>query len=103
MKMPVSPEAREKVLELRRSHSLGKVAELTGLPLGTVKIICVRSGAFNDNPRHRALFALPAIQASTSTALVVPTLPPQAVVTGDKEVDAVIWLREVIATADKTA
>jgi hypothetical protein len=98
MKTPVSTEARLKVLELRRSHSLGKVAELTGLPVGTVKTICARSGAFKDNPRHRELFTLPAIQISASTGLTVPTLPPESSVTGDKEIDAVLWLREVIAT-----
>jgi hypothetical protein len=41
---------------------------------------------------------LPAIQPSNSTSLTVPTLPPQEVVTGDKEIDAVLWLRSVIAT-----
>lgn len=50
----------------------------------------------NDNPQLRALFALPPILASTSTALVVPDLPPQQKVTGDAEVDAVLWLRAVI-------
>lgn len=98
LKPGVSSDARQQVLTLRRSHSLREVAAQTGLPLGTVKTICARSGAFKDNPLHRALFALPAIQASTSTALAVPTLPPQAVVTGDQEIDAVLWLREVIKT-----
>ena len=98
LKPGVSSDARQQVLTLRRRHSLREVAAQTGLPLGTVKTICARSGAFKDNSRHRALFALPAIQASTSTALAVPTLPPQAVVTGDKEIDAVLWLREVIKT-----
>lgn len=51
-----------------------------------------------DNPIHRALFALPPIRISAETALAVPELPPQRIVTGDKEVDAVIWLREVIGT-----
>jgi polyhydroxyalkanoate synthesis regulator phasin len=51
-----------------------------------------------DNTIHRALFSLPPIQLSAETALAVPELPPQRLVTGDKEVDAVIWLREVIGT-----
>jgi hypothetical protein len=50
------------------------------------------------NPTHRALFALPPMQISEATALAVPQLPPQHPVTGDKEVDAVIWLRSVIGT-----
>lgn len=52
----------------------------------------------NDNPDHRALFALPPIRLSEGTALVMPALPVQKVVTGDGEVDAVLWLREVIST-----
>lgn len=51
-----------------------------------------------DNPIHRALFALPEIHLSEATALAVPELPPQDPVTGDKEVDAIIWLRSVIGT-----
>jgi hypothetical protein len=96
MKQGVSLKAQ--VLELRRSHSLREVAAQIGIPLGTVKTICARSGAFKDNPRLRELFSLPAIQSSNSTALAVPTLPPQEVVTGDEEIDAVLWLREVIKT-----
>jgi hypothetical protein len=51
-----------------------------------------------DNLTHRALFALPPMRISEATALAVPQLPPQQPVTGDKEVDAVIWLRSVIGT-----
>ena len=96
MKPPVSPKTQ--VLELRRTHSLREVAAQTGLPLGTVKTICARSGAFKDNPRHRAMFKLPEVTTSASTALALPTLPPESTVTGDKEIDAVLWLREVIKT-----
>lgn len=75
-----------------------RVTKLTSLPLGTVKTICSRSGAFRDNQMHRALFSLPPIKTSPQTALVVPELPPKQDVTGDKEVDAVLWLRQVIKT-----
>ncbi len=88
-------DVRAQVLELRRSHSLSQVATLTGLPLGTVKTLCSRSGAFRDNMEHRALFTLPPIKESTNTEVSVP---PQQTVTGDKEVDAVLWLRSVINT-----
>ena len=98
MKTPISPEVRQQVLHLRRSYSLSAVAERTGLPLGTVKTICSRSGSFRDNPALRLLFALPPIQPSSGTALAVPELPPQQEVTGDDELDAVLWLREVIKT-----
>lgn len=52
----------------------------------------------NDNLAHRAMFALPPTRASIETAPAVQTLPVQKTVTGDKQVDAVLWLREVIAT-----
>lgn len=97
-KPPVSPETRQQVLSLRRGHSLGEVAKRTGLPVGTVKTICHRSGAFKDNQKLRALFRLPDIKAGTQTLPAVPELPPQNAVTGDKEVDAVLWLRQVIGT-----
>lgn len=98
MKPTVSTEARQRVIELRRRHSLREVAERTGLPIGTVKTICSRSGAFRDNESHRTLFSLPPIQPSKQTLPAVPELPPQRTVTGDKEVDAVLWLREIIGT-----
>ncbi len=89
MNPPVSIETKQQVLNLRHSNSLAEVAKLTGLPVGTVKTICSRSGAFRDNLIHRALFSLPPIKVSQQTALVVPELPPKQDVTGDKEVDAV--------------
>lgn len=52
-----------------------------------------------DNQALRALFTLPSVQPSASTALTVPEMPAQQTVTGDREVDAVLWLREVIKTA----
>ena len=98
MRQRVSDEQRQQVLDLRRRHSLREVAEITGLPLGTVKTLVSRSGAFRDNEQHRAMFTLPPISASTVTLPSVPELPPQEVVTGDKEVDAVLWLRSIINT-----
>ncbi|WP_257604435.1 hypothetical protein [Pseudomonas sp. UMAB-08] len=98
MKQRVSEDQRRQVLDLRRRHSLREVAEATGLPLGTVKTIISRSGAFRDNEAHRALFTLPPIKASAETLPSVPELPPQQRVTGDKEVDAVLWLRSIINT-----
>lgn len=76
-----------------------EVAEIAGLPLGTVKAIISRSGLFADNPRHRAMFTLPPWQ-SRETLPTVPDLPPQQVVTEDKEIDALLWLRQVIETGD---
>ncbi|SER19061.1 hypothetical protein SAMN04244573_03060 [Azotobacter beijerinckii] len=97
-KQRVSEQQRRQVLELRRRLSLREVATATGLPLGTVKTLVSRSGAFRDNEQHRALFSLPPIRESAETLPAVPELPPQEVVTGDKEVDAVLWLRSVIGT-----
>lgn len=98
MTIPLPDQLRRRVLDLRRTHSLRQVAEITALPLGTVKTMCSRSGVFRDNPQYRDFFALPPIKASLSTDLAVPELPPQEVVTGDKELDAVLWLRSVIRT-----
>jgi hypothetical protein len=103
MKPSVSPEARQQIVSLRRSHSLREVAERTGIPIGTVKTICSRSGAFRDNQEHRALFSLPPIQPSKQTLPSIPALPEQKRVTGDDEIDAVIWLREVISTGQAAA
>ena len=98
-KQRVSEEQRRQVLDLRRRHSLREVASITGLPLGTVKTITSRSGAFRDNAQQRALFALPPIKPTTAETLPsVPELPPQQAITGDAEVDALLWLREVINT-----
>lgn len=94
----VAEDQRRQVLELRRRHSLREVASITGLPLGTVKAIASRSGAFRDNAQQRARFSLPPIKASAETLPSVPELPPQQAITGDTEVDALLWLREVINT-----
>lgn len=53
-----------------------------------------------DNPAFRALFTLPPVRVSASTALVVPEMPPQEIVTGDREVDAVLWLQAVVKTGN---
>ncbi len=98
MKQGVSVEAKSRVVDFRRRFSIREVAEQTGIPIGTVKTICSRSGAFRDNQAHRALFSLPPIKESAETLPAVPELPPQQRVTGDKEIDAVLWLRQVIGT-----
>ncbi|MCE0933431.1 hypothetical protein [Pseudomonas monteilii] len=56
-----------------------------------------------DNLAHRALFTLPPIRPSAESAPAVRALPEQKVVTGDKEVDAVLWLRDVIKTGQAGA
>lgn len=94
----ITNEERQRVIELKRQHSFTEVAEITGLPLGTVRTIVRRSGAFTDNPKHREMFTLPPIQQSQSTGMAAAVMPPQRTVTGDLELDAVIWLREVIDT-----
>lgn len=98
--MRLTNEQREQVITLRRKHSLSEVASLAGLSLGTVKAIISRSGLFTDNPRHRAMFTLPPLQSSGETLPAVQELPPQEVVTGDREIDSMLWLRQVIGTGD---
>lgn len=99
----ITDQQRAQVLELKRKHSYNEVAAITGLPLGTVRTIVRRSGALSDNPKHRLMFTLPAIKHSANTQLAAFVMPSQRTVTGDKEIDAVLWLREVIATGDPLA
>lgn len=98
MKQAVSNETKARVVELRRRFSIREVAEQTALPVGTVKTICGRSGMFRDNERLRALCTLPPIPQGEENLPAVPEIPAQKVVTGDNEVDAVLWLRACIAT-----
>lgn len=49
---------------------------------------------------HRELFSLPPISPMTAVPQAAVQIPPRAVVTGDKEVDVVIWLRELIETGN---
>lgn len=98
MKQGVSEDQRTRILDLRRRHSFREVSQITGIPLGTVKTIISRSGAFRDNEAHRVLFCLPPMQVSARTSPALQELPPQQGVTGDRDVDALLWLREVIGT-----
>lgn len=52
-----------------------------------------------DNQVFRALFALPPLQTSASTDLIMPVTPAPKNETGDRELDAVLWLRDCIKTA----
>ena len=83
--------------------SLREVASATGLPLGTVKTITSRSGAFRDNETHRLLFTLPPVRKTEENLPAAPELPPQQVITGDNEIDALLWLRAVISTGQPQA
>lgn len=97
-----SEEQRAKVLALRQSgYSVKQVAEMMGLPEGSVKTITRRDTAILTNPKHRDFFKLPepAIGSTgDNQELAVVEPPPQRVQTGDKEVDAILWLREMIQT-----
>lgn len=55
------------------------------------------------NPEHRRLFTIPTAKPSDSNALAVPSLPEARVITGDREVDAVLWLKEVCQSARDVA
>lgn len=93
-------DQKRRVLWLRRTHTPAAIAAEMGLPLGTVKSITSRAGA-RENQRQREFFQLPPPMASTSTAIGVPKpLPPQSCPTGHTEIDAVLWLREVIDTGE---
>ncbi|WP_028605527.1 hypothetical protein [Ottowia thiooxydans] len=52
-----------------------------------------------DNQAFRALFTLPQVRESASTSLTVPETPAPKNETGDRELDALLWLRDCIKTA----
>lgn len=94
-------EQRAKVLELRQAgYTVNKVAEMMGLPEGTVKTITRRDTATLTNPKHQAFFRLPEPALSNDNtkemALVEPPLRRKQ--TGDQGIDAFLWLREMVDT-----
>ncbi len=54
-----------------------------------------------NNEALRALFTLPPIPASAVSAMAVTEAPRPESVTGDQEVDAVLWLQRIVATGDQ--
>lgn len=56
--------------------------------------------SLKNNMKHRKLFSFPPMKRGKQNLPIVPELPIQRVVTGDTEVDAVLWLREMISTGD---
>lgn len=95
------PPLRAQVLALRRTQSAKATAQALGIPLGTVKAISSRAGITRNNTMLRAFFRLPEPVASACTDLQPPVAPPQPVaVTGDSDLDAVLWLRQVVQTGD---
>ena len=96
-----TPPLRAQVLALRRTQSAKAVSQALNIPVGTVKAISSRAGITRDNTTLRAFFRLPEIVASACTALQPPVAPPQPVaVTGEKDLDAMLWLRQVVQTGD---
>lgn len=98
---PMHTHLRAQVLALRRTQSARAVAQALNIPLGTVKAISSRAGITRNNEDLRAFFCLPEIVASACTNLQPPVAPPRPeAVTGDNDLDAVLWLRQVVQTGD---
>ncbi len=94
--MRLTPEQKGEIISLkRRGLGYGRIAGALGIKTTTVRAVCKRSGLFDDNPAHAALFTIPEPKHSTELATVKP-LPPQKVVTGHKQTDAYLWVLEVI-------
>lgn len=94
--MRLTPEQKAEIIRLkRRGLGYGRISGELGIKTTTVRAVCKRSGLFDDNPAHAALFTIPQPQYSTELATVKP-LPPQEVVTGHKQTDAYLWVLEVI-------
>ncbi|WP_310461060.1 sigma-70 region 4 domain-containing protein [Sphaerotilus sp.] len=97
---PTDPATVARAVALRRTHSLKQIADELGVSSGTVKSWMARAGVrLGNNEALRALMTLPPIKASESTAVALaPELPALEGVTGIPDVDAMLWLRAVIAT-----
>lgn len=53
------------------------------------------------NPSFRELFTLPPITSSADTEIIVPQIPPAGKITGDREIDAVLWLQSLVKTGNQ--
>lgn len=54
-----------------------------------------------NNKELRSLFVLPPVQTSTSTALATVETPAPKNETGDREIDAVLWLQDCVRTGEE--
>ncbi|MCE9996467.1 helix-turn-helix domain-containing protein [Enterobacter hormaechei] len=94
--MRLTPEQKAEIIRLkRRGLGYGRISGELGIKTTTVRAVCKRSGLFDDNPAHAALFTIPEPVHSYELATVKP-LPPQNVVTGHKQTDAYLWVLSVI-------
>lgn len=94
--MRLTPEQKAEIIRLkRRGLGYGRISGELGIKTTTVRAVCKRSGLFDDNPVHAALFTIPEPVHSYELATVKP-LPPQNVVTGHKQTDAYLWVLSVI-------
>lgn len=91
---------KSKIIELKKTHSYKQLAELTGRKVGALKAMVSRaSNSREDNMVARAFFQLPKPTASAGTNVgLPPAMPAQEVVTGDREVDAMLWLNAMVDT-----
>ena len=107
---PTARAALERVAAKLRANGSGRAEVMecaenrtrlsTALLVVENQLDALAATAPRENPAHSTLFCLPPAQASAETAIVIPAVPPQEVVTGDLEVDAVLWLRKVISTGN---
>lgn len=96
----MTPEQRAEIIRLKRNgYGYKRIAAQTGISASTVKSVCQRSGLFQDNPAHVAMFCIPQAQHSNVPAIPKP-LPPQRKITGHKQTDAYLWVLEVINTGE---
>lgn len=91
----LTDKQRQEVITLKRKHSFNKVAELTGIPIGTVRSLVRRNDTAS---KHAELFTLPPMTHNKPTMAVV--LPERSSVTGNAALDAFMHLRELIKTGD---
>ncbi|QWL80935.1 hypothetical protein HQ395_20440 [Aeromonas hydrophila] len=98
----LTQEQKDRIVEMRRTHSLKEIAAITEIPLGTVRTICFRAGvkAPTTNSEHMSFFKLPEPQEGAGRQLAMFQEPEKRAETGDRELDAFLWLLKVIDSGE---
>lgn len=98
---PAKGQALSGAERQRRYRARLSVTDSIGDDKSPIPIFVTRDEK-SGNPEHQTLFVIPQC-TSECTALMVRTLPQAETITGDRELDAVIWLGTVCKTATDPA
>lgn len=97
----LTQEQKDRIVEMRRTHSLKEISTITEIPLGTVRTICFRAGvkAPTTNSEHMSFFKLPEPQEGPEGNWQC-SKSQRSAETGDRELDAFLWLLKVIDSGE---